>query len=360
MDLASTTALSDDFKLISELDKIKKLSIPTPSFSEIHNCLLQTLREFGTTSTPACKHIVGHSRTGKSFAVREFEAKFPPVRTTAGLKKEVIYVQAPVQGTIKGVMEALLEALGDPHWMVGSYSSMLARLLQLLRQVGCKMIILDEFQHLADKGQRAILKRTTDWLKVLVERNSFSLVCVGLPASLRIIRSTEQLRTRFDATIEVPVYDWTNEQSRKVFRSVVHSIQKDMFPFEVPDLGSEQLSLRMFIACAGRIGLLSKILDRAVKSAIWENRTAIRLEHLDSAFRNAIWFAEEIPVPGGPFFGALSLDSAPELYKQAMLLAEHVPAEEEDKKTHLGSMQSVGGKKQSRKKIKNELTRIFG
>lgn len=342
------------------LDKIKRLSIPTPSFSEIHQCLQRALDEAGSTSTPACLHIVGHSRSGKSFAIREFEAKYPAVRTPLGLTKEVIYIQAPVQGTIKGLMGALLEALGDPYWAKGSDSDLLSRLLTLLKAVGCKMIIIDEFQHLADKGQKAKLQKATDWLKLLVERNRFCLVCVGLPDSTRVIRSTEQLRTRFDSTVQVPVYDWSDEMSRAIFRGIVHSIHQEMHPFEVPNLSSELLSLRLFIACGGRIGLLSKIFDRAVKSAVWELRTQITLEHLDQAFRHAVWYAAEIKLDGGPFFCHLSDETAAMVCANTMQLAQSAPVEEEDKQVHLGSMEGEPGKKMSKKKLRQELAQALG
>ena len=348
-----TNSIPEASPLIIHLDKIKRLSIATPSFNLVHQCLRRTLHESGMTSTPACKLIVGHSRSGKSFAVREFEALYPATRTPTGLVKEVVYVQAPTQGTIKGLMQALLEALGDPHWERGTNSTLLARLKKLLRGVGCKMIIIDEFQHLADKGQQAKLKHTTDWLKGLVEVASFSIVCVGLPESKRIIQPTEQLRTRFDAAIEMPVYDWTNDYSRKSFRSVVACIQKSMLPFQVPDLGSAPFSLRLFLACGGRIGLLSKIFDRAIKNAIWDNRTIISLENLDDAFREAIWFANEIPIVGGPFLGELNPISTQILCDKVMTLAEHVPLEEADNETHMGTLNRSKDKQKENDKPKS-------
>ena len=346
-------------KLLPFLNIVKGISIDTPAFTGIQRTLSRTLLEHASTSTPACKHIVGHSRTGKSFAIREFEARFPPVRTADGLVKHVIYVQAPVRGTIKGLMEALLEALGDPLWMVGTYSNMLSRLLNLLDKAQTKMIILDEFQHLCDKGQKASLTGATDWLKALVERNTFSLVCVGLPSSRTIIFKSEQLRNRFDSTVEVPVYDWMNAQSRRVFRSVLRALQKKLAPFELPDLTTPEMSLRMFIACGGRIGLLSKILDRAVKDAIWEERTAIRINDLADAFSVAVWFADSIPMEGGPFLGAIGIEAAQDLCSRSMKLASEVPHEAADMETHMGVLAEPKSST-TKAEVKREVARALG
>lgn len=324
--------------LTLHLSKMAMLRVETPIFVESHDILDRVLKEVGTTCTPAFKHFVGHSKAGKSYIFRQFEMKFPAERTPTGIRKEVIYVQVPSQGTIAGVVEALLEALGDPKYAEGPVNKKTARLKKLLVKVGCKMVILDEFQELVDKNQNRSLSLTTNWLKELAEMGTLSVVCVGLPSSSRIVRHWEQLRTRFSRTIEIPVHDWTDARSRKVFRSVLRGVYSSMAPFSVPDLTSEELSLRLFIACGGRLGLLWRILDQAVKDAIWEDRTEISLAHLDAAFQEAIWYAGEIPMDGGPFFGSLSPDEQQRLCGIAMYLAQRPPKDQEDEELHLGSM----------------------
>jgi Cdc6-like AAA superfamily ATPase len=259
--------------------KVAQMLIQTPSLERIQCCLEEALREAGTTATPSYKHIVGLSRTGRSFALRDFEARYPAVRHQHGLRKEVIYVQTPPSGTVKGLMGSLLEVLGDPMWMSGTYSSLLSRLQTLLKAVQCRLVILDEFQHLVDKGQKRTLIGTTDWLKSLVERSSFSLVAVGLPSSSTIIFQNEQLRNRFDATISIKPYDWFDPSSRMQFRSLLHSIEVAIAPFEVPPLASEELALRLFLASSGRIGLLTRILDRAVRTATDESTCRTSTTH---------------------------------------------------------------------------------
>lgn len=344
------------FPLRPHIDIVKNLCVATPIYSGIQRELRRTLAEHATTSTPACKHFVGDSRTGKSFAFREFESGYPAKRTETGIKKEVLYAQAPVNGTIKGLMEALLRALGDPLWMSGTNANLLARLLMLLEQTETKMIILDEFQHLAENG-RSRLSGATDWLKALVEPNTFSLVCVGLPNSKELIFKSEQLRNRFDKTIDIPVYNWTDNQSRKVFRSLLDAIQPRLAPFELPQLAHPDMALRMFVACGGRIGLLSKLLDRAVKNAIWDNRTAIRLSDLHDAFSTAIWFADDLPISGGPFLGTLCESGAAELCATSMKLAALVPHEEADLETNLGTLGV--SKPETKAKVRKEVARAL-
>lgn len=346
------------------MDKMTRLRVETPTLVQAHKILRRVLAETGSTPTPAFKHFVGHSKAGKSYIFRQFEMDYPAVRTPTGIRKRVIYVQVPSQGTIAGVVEALLEALGDPKYSDGTINKKTARLKKLLVRVGCSMVILDEFQELADKNQNKSLSLTTNWLKELAEMTSLSVVCVGLPSSSRIIRRSEQLRTRFGRTIEIPVHDWTDASSRKIFRSVLRSVHGSMAPFSVPDLTGQELSLRLFIACGGRLGLLWRILDRAVKDAIWEDRTDISLAHIDTAFQETIWFAGEIPMDSGPFFGSLSPENQQRLCSMAMYLAQEPPRELEDDELHLGSMQYKRDdptlpKLMTKRMLKNELNRAL-
>lgn len=326
----------------AEMAKIKQILIHTPIFDHVQARLHSCLDETGTTATPACVPIVGPSRTGKSFTTRDFEAKYPAVRVGEGLKKEVIYVQAPPSGTERGLMEAVLRALGDPRWMKGSRANLLDRLHTYLDGVGCKMIILDEFQHLVDKGQKLRLQNATDWLKALVERNTFSLVTVGLPSSIKIIHSNDQLRGRFDATIEMPAYNWLDENSRRNFRGTLAAFQENMAPFQTPDLASGDTALRFFIACGGRIGILARIFDRAVKDAIADSRREIRLADFDKAYQTAVWMSAYLKLPKGPFFAQLNDQSAQDVSQQFDALADGGPVDKIDSLLHMGGLQPQG------------------
>lgn len=110
------------------------------------------------------------------------------------------------------------------------------------------------------------------------------------------------------------------------------------------------------MACGGRIGLLSKLLDRAVKNAIWDDRTAIRVEDLHEAFSTAIWFADSAPMEGGPFLGTLDPGRTTDLCTRFTRLAAEVPHEEADLKTHLGTLDA---KPKKAAKVRREVTKAL-
>ena len=249
---------------------------------------------------PVCLLITGESRTGKSSAVRQMLRDYMPDENDG---QSVVYAIAPAKASTKSLLESLLKGLGDPYWNRGTESAMTQRLYTQLENVKCRLIILDEFQHLCDKGQRKQLAVLADWLKVLVEGGQWGLVTVGLPEAASIIHRHPQLQTRFQPELKMPTFDWSSKDSRLQFRGVLKQFRLDLEPFEMPAIEGEQLAFRMYLATAGRVGLIARLLDRAVKDAVRAKRKQIRLEDLQKAYDRAIWGAARFPVPGGPFLG---------------------------------------------------------
>ncbi|HZX77385.1 TniB family NTP-binding protein [Lysobacter sp.] len=299
------------------------------AYDAIHQALSETYDDVdsdagvdGEPAVPACLLLIGETRTGKSSVVKDFLARNPPKRRKDGMRQAVIYAAAPPEGTVKALLEQLLKALGDPLWSKGSRTNMTHRLLTLLKGVGCRMIILDEFQHLVDKGQKKRLFESADWLKNLVESREWALVAVGLPDSVSVVNANPQLKARFDAPLTMPLFNWQDDHSRRQFKAVLKAFAMELQPFELPALESDEIALRLYLATSGRLGLFAKLMDRAVKTAIRHNTTAIRLDDLAAAFDRAIWYAPTFPLEDGPFGANLDLCRQDEILDQVRALAQ--------------------------------------
>jgi hypothetical protein len=280
---------------------VSEVRIDHPAYSGAINAIEKAIRGAGQSTSPVCVMLVGETGTGKSSVIKDVCAEFAAERSKTGLKSALVHATAPSNGTPKGMAEMLLRALGDPHYTRGSLSAMTARLYKLLESVGCQAILVDEFQHLADKGQRITLHRASDWLKVLVEDQPYALIGAGLPECRRVVTQNAQLSRRFSAPIVMPTFRWNSKGSQNSWRMLLGAFQENLDPFELPDLKSEEIAYRMYLASAGRIGLLAKILEQAVRDAIDQNRHKIPLSQLQTAFERAIWTASTFSVEGGPF-----------------------------------------------------------
>ena len=284
-----------------DVNIVSKILIPHESYENCLEELHYLLDSVGKTSYPVYGFIVGASGVGKSTVIESFTKKFP-VRYENGIRMcEVVYAEIPPKGTIGGLMENLLIALGDPHWSTGTATNKFNRLRNYLEKSGCKMIILDEFQHLADKGQNITLENTRDWLKSLTNARKWALVACGIPYAKNVNDEAEQMWRRSDAVITIPRFDWHNENLNAQFRIVLMAFQKGVVPFRTPNFKDDEIVFQFYIATKGLIALIVKILTRAIYSANKDNRQFITLDDLSFGFRKAVWFSTQFEVGQGPF-----------------------------------------------------------
>jgi len=142
-------------------------------------------------------------------------------------------------------------------------------------------------------------------LKNLLECNAWGLVAVGMPNSSRVIDADAQLAGRFDPTLTMPLFDWRDARMQLEFQGVLRAFMLQLVPFELPDFSHPDNAFRMYLATSGRLGLLAKLIDRAVKRAIERQSTRIEMKHLEAAFRESIWYAPRFPIVDGPFLARL-------------------------------------------------------
>lgn len=288
-------------------DLVSRIRIEHPSYAEAFSELASAFDAIGRTAVPVCLLLTGESRTGKSSVVHDMLELHVPVRIEDQLIRNVVYAVAPAKATVKALLESLLKGLGDPFWSRGSESNMTQRLYTMLDAVQCRMIILDEFQHLCEGKRSVQIDKLADWLKVLLETRHYGLVAVGLPEAASVINTNRQMVNRFDARLSLSLFDWRCETSARQFRGVLRQFQAELAPFQLPRLSGEEMALRMYLASAGRIGLVAKLLDRAVRDAIRREDINIRLEDLAKAYERAIWSSTTFPVVGGPFGAQISM-----------------------------------------------------
>jgi hypothetical protein len=251
---------------------------------------------------PICVAVLGPAGTGKSRVIEECFTGHPQERTREGLHVPILRVKAPSKPTVKGLVELMLQAIGDPTFSVGTENQKTIRLLTLMKNAGTRMVIIDEFQHFQDKGTRSIMFQVADWLKILVEDSKVALVVAGLPSCSAVVSQNEQLLGRFLAPIFMPRFDWKIDNHREEFVGIVGAFQEPIGQFfDFPRLDSADMVFRFYCATGGLMRYVTKVLRQAVWDAIDAGRKQITLEHLAVAHESAVWRHGELSEISRPF-----------------------------------------------------------
>lgn len=309
---------------------VDQILVPHTAFMQATTKVEQCIKSVDGKNEPICLALVGESRTGKSRVQEYIETAYPIVRLDDGLSVPVFRVSTPSMPTVMGLVEIMLEAMGDPKFDKGTERVKTIRLRKLLRKARTKMVILDEFQHFYDKGSHKIWHSVADWLKILVDQTKIALVVGGLPSCKAVINQNEQLKGRFLAPVMMPRFDWLNDNSRGEFTSILSAFQEVLAKhFDIPCLDEEEMSFRCYCATGGLIGYLAKFLRQAVWNAIDAGSPVISLENLAQAHDEAVWAEERTSGMPSPFARKFSVTPTEELLTRIQQIGQ--PAREPER-----------------------------
>ncbi len=253
------------------------------------------------SANPICIALIGESRTGKSRVLDECLMHHPRTRTEDGLNVPILKVRTPSKPTVKGLVELLLESIGDPKCCTGTENIKTSRLKKLMKDCGTQMVMIDEFQHFWDKGSRKVMHHVADWLKILVDDTNVALVVGGLHSCQAVLEQNEQLMGRFSAPIKMQRFEWLNNDLRTDFIAILGAYNESMQEhYDLPCLTNESMAFRFYCATGGLFGYLVKLLQCAVWNAIDQKTSVITLEdlavaHLESTFNKEFVSAEIAP-----------------------------------------------------------------
>jgi hypothetical protein len=269
---------------------VDQMLVNHTAFIKAISSLQQAFKVAPSITDPFGLFIVGESRTGKSRVIEEFMSERPALRTDESLEISVVKVIVPSKPSVKGLAAEILRAMGDPMADKGTEQLMTARLLLLLKHCKVRMLILDEAQHLIDKTSKySLIHHVSDWLKNLMNQSKVVVVIAGLEYAKTILSQNEQLRGRFASQIQMPRFDWRNDESRAEFLGLMAGFSEYLSErFNIPDLGSNEVALRFYLASGGLIGYVMNILRKTVWNAVQRGEVTIELEDFDVGFKEAV------------------------------------------------------------------------
>jgi len=182
----------------------------------------------------------------------------------------VLHVPLPPQCAIKAMTAEFLRALQDPLAdRISTTARNTARIVQRVQEGCFKLIVIDEFQHLLDRDSNRVASISTDWLKSMLDRAGVPVMCVGLPETLAILRSNEQLERRMTKIIRMNPMTWDGENGATEIRYFLREFERQLpFLTEPSDLHEPRLAHAIHQATGGLVGRVSQLLAEALEASM--------------------------------------------------------------------------------------------
>jgi Bacterial TniB protein len=233
---------------------------------------------------PDCLFITGCTGAGKTTIYDTYVQDYPIREEEDGTVVPVVYAVIPPPATIKGLVEVLLEQLGDPLPKKGTTINKTSRLYKCLKDCKVELIFLDEFHHFIDSDSRKVLKNVCDWLKTLIINTKIPVVLFGMPESEKIMTVDNfQLSRRFNYRHSLIPFP-NDESGLELFRKFLSDIESQLPLANKSNLAEKSMSERIYYATDGTIAHVMTLIRMGATHAIEHNIEQIDLNILGIIF----------------------------------------------------------------------------
>lgn len=224
-----------------------------------------------------CLLIYGQTGMGKSRIVERFEAENPRGfnDTTGTATIPVVAVQLPPQPTDGEFYGEVLEKLGAGFAGRGDVQRARQLTRRIMGQVGARMLILDEINHMlacTPRQQRVFLNT----LRYLANDLQIPLVCTGNHEARAALLTDAALAERFDA---VELVRWQNDEPFRLLMVTLAAI----LPLRKPSqLEEERCRTAILDLSDGNTGRIFRLVETLAVRAIENGTEQIEVGDLDA------------------------------------------------------------------------------
>jgi hypothetical protein len=228
--------------------------------------------------------IHGESNIGKSMTIQKFLRTHPQKEfnhDTGMLQLDVLAVEMPSAPTERRVYGQLLLAMNAPYRPGDRLAAVESTALTLLRQIGPKMIVVDEVHNLlagSAREQRASL----NLLKFLSNQVPCSIVALGTRDALAAVQTDPQIASRFPG-LELPRW-----QENEDLRGFLAGFERQLPLRKASRISDNRAIVNSIMNATGGVtGDMAALLSRAAEAAIHSRTECITPELLQTTIGKA-------------------------------------------------------------------------
>ena len=270
---------------------LRSLRAAFPQVAQARNRIRKLIDYPWSGEEPTHLMLLGHPGTGKSTLLKWIAEQYPRVSHADFTEIPVLYASVPANCRILKLAGAMLRAMGSPFWNRGNEEDRTDQLMTLLTHCKVRAVILDEVNHLVDRGQYKTHELIADWIKQVSTDAEIPLILSGVPRSRTLLAANDQLADRFREEIELQPFGLETADRSTEFAMVMRTFSKVLGSIEHVDLHSPSMLKILVFATNGRLRVIRELLVAAVDLIAEGKANCIDLKTLEKAFLARIFKA---------------------------------------------------------------------
>jgi DNA transposition AAA+ family ATPase len=262
-----------------------------PPYVAAYNEIESILELFRKTGIATNLLVIGETGSGKTTLCKALLKKYPRISLSDRDVIPILYVPMPTPASLDSLAEVILTSLGDPGAAAGRLRDKTRRIENFIRALKIEMIIFDEAQHLQERGQHYTQYMSADWLKQLLDAMSVPVVFMGLPQFEKLLQANPQLRRRFSRRRNLQLgQDKDSDINNECLQMFISLGTTLPLRLSSGTYSWEELGVRIYHACDGRVGYVKKLLLGAIRLAMERSLDELAPDILEEAFTQEIWW----------------------------------------------------------------------
>lgn len=274
----------DEFK--RRAGRLKSAFVATRRASEIL-AFLARLQVVGNNGGPAeIVMILGPSRSGKTRVLEHHrDLHKRPDDPDRGTVNRVVIVDGQTTSTPRSMAAAILRALGDDILGRENEADFTSRIVHLLKEQQCGLLVMDEVHQLIDRDNGKVQHKAANWLRLLANQSPCPLVLCGQPHVEEVVASDVQLRERLKRVFYIDALSWEHQESRIEFKGFLHALEQALELPQPSNLRSDWLALRIHYQSGGLFGRAARLVQEAYEQALLADAPSLSPSHFAEAVR---------------------------------------------------------------------------
>lgn len=219
--------------------------------------------------------IAGGTKSGKTSILNRFYRNHPDYTVPESNIIPIVHFSAPISPSENALYEKILDFLRVPYGVNDSASRKEYQVLNILKNIQTKVVVIDEFQdiyHGVLREQRKFLAA----IKHLGNELKIPIVGAGIPEVQRTISADPQMANRFE-TFRLDT--WKLDEA---FARLIMSFEKTLPLKEPSNLHKLNTRARLHYLSEGILGEVATIIERSAIYALEHGKEHISIEMFDA------------------------------------------------------------------------------
>lgn len=259
--------------------QVSRIMIRTPELELFDTLVERLIRRAGDYENPGGIRVIGPTGTGKTFLRRHLVARHPIVDDGFRRIVPVVAIELESAPNTRQIGERFLESIGYPFTRRKTAAQLRDICVSAVRQLGIRIFVIDEFQHVAEGRRKNTVREITDWLKLFVQDARVALITMGTEVMEQAFPPGSQLGSRLSALVVL------QRIKPEQFRTLLKSYNASL-PVKLGiDFDDPRNVTALYESAGASMRDLNNLLCEAVYQAVDQNSEVISIDWLKRAHR---------------------------------------------------------------------------